>query len=95
MNCFLEASANTLIALNNSFHLRLRKSVYDMHNQIPLIQLLLTHLSCHMFCGKCFFAFLIAHSVLHLTGYDHMEEEERLRMEKKQKEILEKIQILR
>ena len=41
------------------------------------------------------FAFLIAHSVLHLTGYDHMEEEERLRMEKKQKEILEKIQILR
>lgn len=41
------------------------------------------------------FAFLIAHSVLHLTGYDHMEEEERLCMEKKQKEILEKIQILR
>ena len=66
MNCFLEASANTLIALNNSFHLRLRKSVYDMHNQIPLIQLLLKHLSCHMFCGKCFFAFLIAHSKIYL-----------------------------
>ena len=27
------------------------------------------------------FAFLIAHSVLHLTGYDHIEEEERLVME--------------
>lgn len=35
-------------------------------------------------------AFLTAHSMLHLFGYDHMEEEERLVMEQKQKEILEK-----
>ena len=35
------------------------------------------------------YAFLIAHSVLHLTGYDHMEDEERLVMEKKQREVLE------
>lgn len=35
-------------------------------------------------------AFLIAHSMLHLSGYDHMEETERLVMEQKQKEILEK-----
>lgn len=41
------------------------------------------------------YAFLIAHSMLHLFGYDHMEEEERQCMELKQKEILEKIQILR
>lgn len=34
-------------------------------------------------------AFLLAHSVLHLCGYDHMEEEERERMERKQREILE------
>ncbi len=33
-------------------------------------------------------AFLVAHSMLHLCGYDHMEEEERLEMEKKQEEIL-------
>ena len=33
-------------------------------------------------------AFLIAHSMLHLCGYDHMEEEERERMEQKQREIL-------
>lgn len=33
-------------------------------------------------------AFLVAHSMLHLCGYDHMEEEERLTMEKKQSEIL-------
>ena len=33
-------------------------------------------------------AFLIAHSMLHLSGYDHMEEEERIRMEQKQEEIL-------
>lgn len=33
-------------------------------------------------------AFLVAHSMLHLMGYDHMEEAERLLMEKKQEEIL-------
>ena len=41
------------------------------------------------------YAFLIAHSMLHLAGYDHMEEEERLVMEEKQREILGIIQILR
>lgn len=41
------------------------------------------------------FAFLIAHSMLHLFGFDHMEEEERMIMEAKQREIMEKIQILR
>ena len=41
------------------------------------------------------FAFLIAHSMLHLFGYDHMEDEERVEMEAKQKEILEQLQILR
>lgn len=34
-------------------------------------------------------AFLVAHSMLHLLGYDHMAEEERLIMEKKQNEILD------
>ncbi|MDO4344414.1 MAG: rRNA maturation RNase YbeY [Eubacteriales bacterium] len=34
------------------------------------------------------YAFLIAHSMLHLIGYDHMEEEEARRMEQKQEEIL-------
>lgn len=41
------------------------------------------------------YAFLIAHSMLHLFGYDHMEEEERVVMEQKQAEILESLQILR
>lgn len=41
------------------------------------------------------FAFLIAHSMLHLFGYDHMEEDERTIMEAKQREIMEKVQILR
>lgn len=41
------------------------------------------------------FAFLIAHSMLHLFGYDHMKDEERLIMEKKQTDILENVQILR
>ncbi len=33
-------------------------------------------------------AFLTAHSMLHLCGYDHMEDEDRLEMEKRQEEIL-------
>ncbi|MDD6071537.1 MAG: rRNA maturation RNase YbeY [Clostridiales bacterium] len=37
------------------------------------------------------FAFLIAHSMLHLSGYDHMEEEERIRMEDMQEAILQSI----
>lgn len=41
------------------------------------------------------YAFLIAHSMLHLSGYDHMEEEERLKMERMQRELMEKLKILR
>jgi len=40
-------------------------------------------------------AFLTAHSMFHLFGYDHMEEVERIRMEEKQNNVLEKLQILR
>lgn len=39
------------------------------------------------------YAFLITHSILHLCGYDHMEEEERARMEEKQREILGRLGI--
>ena len=41
------------------------------------------------------YAFLIAHSMLHLLGYDHEDEDERIRMEERQKEILEYIGITR
>lgn len=41
------------------------------------------------------YAFLIAHSMLHLLGYDHMEEEERKVMEDRQRKIMEKAGILR
>ena len=34
-------------------------------------------------------AFLVAHSMLHLCGYDHMEDGEREQMEERQKKILE------
>ena len=37
------------------------------------------------------YAFLIAHSMLHLSGYDHMVEEERIRMEQMQEAILQSI----
>lgn len=40
-------------------------------------------------------AFLVAHSMLHLFGYDHMEDEERSRMENKQREILTRLCIER
>ena len=41
------------------------------------------------------YAFLIAHSMLHLLGYDHMDDDERLVMEQRQREIMEKAGILR
>lgn len=41
------------------------------------------------------YAFLITHSMLHLFGYDHMEEQEAKIMEEKQKEILSQMNILR
>lgn len=41
------------------------------------------------------FAFLIAHSMLHLLGYDHMEEEERIVMEEKQRQVLDGLGITR
>ncbi|MBF1260846.1 MAG: rRNA maturation RNase YbeY, partial [Lachnoanaerobaculum sp.] len=34
-------------------------------------------------------AFLVVHSMLHLMGYDHMEDDERIVMEEKQRKILE------
>lgn len=41
------------------------------------------------------YSFLIVHSMLHLFGYDHMTEEDAARMEQKQNEILDKLQISR
>lgn len=41
------------------------------------------------------FAFLIVHSLLHLTGYDHMEEDDRLLMEERQRVIMSELNILR
>lgn len=40
-------------------------------------------------------AFLTAHSMMHLFGYDHMEDEERILMEEKQKKVLDELQIFR
>lgn len=40
-------------------------------------------------------AFLVAHSMLHLFGYDHMEDEERLVMEEKQRELMHNLSIER
>ena len=40
-------------------------------------------------------AFLVAHSMLHLMGYDHETDEERPLMEKKQEEILQSLGITR
>lgn len=41
------------------------------------------------------YAFLITHSMLHLFGYDHMDEVERENMELKQDEILNRLNITR
>ena len=41
------------------------------------------------------FAFLVAHSILHLCGYDHMTNEEAAEMEQKQEQILGSLGITR
>ena len=39
------------------------------------------------------YAFLVAHSMLHLLGYDHMVDEERIVMDQKQEKALQQLQI--
>ena len=39
--------------------------------------------------------FLTAHSILHLCGFDHMEEDERAVMEEKQREIMDSLKLYR
>lgn len=41
------------------------------------------------------FAFLVAHSMLHLCGYDHIEETEAVCMEEKQRKVMEQLKITR
>lgn len=40
-------------------------------------------------------SYLVVHSVLHLLGYDHMEEEDKIIMRKREEEILNKLNITR
>lgn len=47
----------------------------------------------HSFEREVFY--LTVHSILHLLGYDHMEEEEKKRMRKREEEILNKLNITR
>lgn len=47
----------------------------------------------HSFLREC--CYLSVHSILHLLGYDHMEEEEKLQMRKKEEQILKEFKILR
>ena len=39
--------------------------------------------------------FLFTHSILHLLGCDHIEDDERLIMEQRQREILDELKIMR
>ena len=41
------------------------------------------------------FAFLIVHSMLHLIGYDHMREDDRILMEDRQRAIMDLLDIQR
>jgi len=50
---------------------------------------------CYGHSEKREFAFLTAHSMLHLLGYDHMTEEEAALMEEKQEQALRELGILR
>ena len=41
------------------------------------------------------FSFLVVHSMLHLFGYDHIQENDRLRMEKEQRAIMDTLGVHR
>lgn len=41
------------------------------------------------------YAFLLIHSLLHLIGHDHMEQEEEERMRNRQRDVLEQLEIVR
>jgi probable rRNA maturation factor len=47
----------------------------------------------HSFTREC--CYLVVHSILHLLGYDHMEEEEKSIMREREESILEKLNITR
>ena len=47
----------------------------------------------HSFKREC--SYLVVHSVLHLLGYDHMEEEDKKKMRNREEEILNKLDIRR
>ena len=47
----------------------------------------------HSFKREC--SYLVVHSVLHLLGYDHMNEEEKTIMRKREEDILSKLDIRR
>ena len=40
-------------------------------------------------------SYLVVHSILHLLGYDHMEEDDKVIMRKREEEILNKLNITR
>ena len=40
-------------------------------------------------------AYLTAHSMFHLMGYDHMEEDDKLIMREKEKEIMKRLKIFK
>lgn len=47
----------------------------------------------HSFNREC--CYLVVHSVLHLLGYDHMEDEDKIKMRKREEEILLKLNMTR
>ena len=47
----------------------------------------------HSFLREC--SYLAVHSILHLLGYDHMEDEEKKVMRKREEEILNELNIKR
>lgn len=47
----------------------------------------------HSYIREC--SYLVVHSILHLLGYDHMEDEDKKIMRKREEEILDKLNITR
>ena len=92
-NCPYDIEVNVLLTNNEEIH----ETNYNFRNidrptdvlSFPMVDYEYGH------SRRREFAFLIAHSMLHLLGYDHIKDEDRMVMEAKQEAVLESLGITR
>ena len=94
VDCPYECEVNLMLTDNDTIH-EINKEQREIDRPTDVLSFPMAEYEQPADFSKIEDAFLIAHSMLHLFGYDHMEEEERKDMEKRQEEILTKTKYTR